>query len=363
MPSPSSNIYRIALLALILCAFALRVYKLDSQSLWYDEGVTAIVAQYDLDSLARWTADDIQPPLYYALMAGWGRLAGWGEWSLRFPSVFFGLLIVPLLSALALRWNGSRLAGTLAGLLAAFHPLLLYYSQEARMYTLLVALGTGIVYCVLRIAYWEGDDPATQEQKGRGGKGQAGPPWLLWTIYVVAGVASLYTHYFAVFLLLAVNIAYLLRIPCYSPAARPTPLPTQYAIRNTYPWFLANAAVLTLYLPWLGNLFTRLDVDASYWEGSLKLWEALIAVAIRFTSGETVLEGQAARLLWVYGAVTLLALFGIARGDDRVTGRQGDRVTGNHPSRFTFHVSRFTNYAFRIPHSAIPNIQYPLILL
>ncbi len=63
MPGTSSNLFRIFLLALILSAFALRVYKLDGQSLWYDEGVTAIVAQYDLASLAQWTADDIQPPL------------------------------------------------------------------------------------------------------------------------------------------------------------------------------------------------------------------------------------------------------------------------------------------------------------
>ena len=128
MPGSTSNLFRILLLALILSAFALRVYRLDGQSLWYDEGVTAIVAQYDLASLAQWTADDIQPPLYYALVSGWGRLAGWSEWSLRFPSVFFGLLILPLLAALTIRWSRSQLAGVLAGLFAAFHPLLLYYS-------------------------------------------------------------------------------------------------------------------------------------------------------------------------------------------------------------------------------------------
>ena len=55
----------LALLAILLLAFALRVYRLDSQSLWYDEAVTAKVASQGIGELTRWTADDIQPPLYY----------------------------------------------------------------------------------------------------------------------------------------------------------------------------------------------------------------------------------------------------------------------------------------------------------
>ncbi|HMN26835.1 MAG TPA: hypothetical protein PKE45_01680, partial [Caldilineaceae bacterium] len=69
----------------------LRLYRLDAQSLWYDEAVTANLAQRPLAELTRWTANDIQPPLYYYLVAGWGRLTGWSEWSLRWPSVFFGV--------------------------------------------------------------------------------------------------------------------------------------------------------------------------------------------------------------------------------------------------------------------------------
>lgn len=132
----------------------------------------------NLASLARWTADDIQPPLYYTLVAGWGRLAGWGEWSLRFPSAFFGLLIVPLLTALAIRWGRNRLTGTIAGGLAAIHSLLLYYSQEARMYALLVALGIGAAYCVLRATNL---NAATQRRKG---------DWLPWLGYAFLATAS-----------------------------------------------------------------------------------------------------------------------------------------------------------------------------
>ena len=345
MPDHSANAYRIALLALILGAFALRVYWLDSQSLWYDEGVSAVVAQYDLASLTHWTADDIQPPLYYALLAGWGRLAGWSEWSLRFLSAAFGLPALPLLAALAVRWRGERLAGVLAALFAGLHPLLLYYSQEARMYTLLVALGICVAYCVLRIGFEETGASNAEAQGRRGAEGEKGANrrvWMLWGGYVLAATAALYTHYFAAFLLLAVNLAWLLRVP--GPVRN-----TQYPIPKPLPWLLANAAVFLLFTPWLGTLFTRLDVDTSYWEGSLKLWEALRAVAIRFTSGETVLEGQATRLLWMYGAVTALALIGLGAGGKW-------QVAGGSVSRLTSHVSRFTQHAARSTH-------YPLLLL
>ena len=133
-PADRSLPRALSLLVIILLAFGLRVYHLDAQSLWYDEGVTADVAQRSIGELTRWTANDIQPPLYYYTVAAWGQVAGWREWSLRFPSAFFGVLTVPLLAVLAKRLIRRSSAGWLAALLAAVHPLLLYYSQEARMY-------------------------------------------------------------------------------------------------------------------------------------------------------------------------------------------------------------------------------------
>lgn len=85
-----SFLIRWSMLGLLLFAFGLRMVRLDHQSLWYDEGVTATIAQRSLTELTTWTARDIQPPLYYYLVAFWGRFAGWSEWSLRFPSLFWG---------------------------------------------------------------------------------------------------------------------------------------------------------------------------------------------------------------------------------------------------------------------------------
>jgi len=271
-PQPSAHV-RLFLIASLLVAFALRIYKLDAQSLWYDEGVTADVAQRGMAELTRWTANDIQPPLYYYLVAGWGRLAGWGEWSLRFPSSFFGTLVVPLLAVLALRLTRQPRAALLAAVFAALHPLLLYYSQEARMYALLTALGIATGYCVLRIA--------------QGGKERR---WLF--AYVLMATAAVYTHYFAFFLLFALAIAFLLDRP-------------YRALRS---FLVANLLVLLLYIPWFTALFTRLAVDASYWQGRLNVWNALHSIVISFTSGATVREAQANWLLIPFGLVTLIAL-------------------------------------------------------
>ena len=62
-----------------------------------------------------------------------GPLAGWSEWSLRFVSVFWGVLGWPPFYTLALALSRSRKAAAdRAALLAACHPLMLYYSQEAQ---------------------------------------------------------------------------------------------------------------------------------------------------------------------------------------------------------------------------------------
>ncbi|HXF63271.1 MAG TPA: glycosyltransferase family 39 protein, partial [Caldilineaceae bacterium] len=299
MQPRTRNIGRLGLALLTLLAFALRVYRLDVQSLWYDEGVTAEIARRGIAELTRWTAGDIQPPLYYYVIAGWGRLAGWSEWSLRFPSVFFGTLVVPLLAAVTIALTRRRVAGLLAGALAALHPLLLYYSQEARMYAMLTALGLLLGYLIIH------------------GESAIRYRALHWSAYVVVATAAAYTHYFAFFLLVALAAAYitdqLFVLPRMKAAAAPADadLPSTIMRRPILGFVLANLAVLLLYLPWFTALINRLAVDASYWEGELKLMEAVRHVAISFTSGETVLEEEATRLLVPFGLLTLLSVIAL----------------------------------------------------
>ncbi len=295
----SSSFSRWLLLALLVLAFTLRLYKLNAQSLWYDEAVTAQVVQQGLPELARWTADDIQPPLYYVVLSAWTRLAGVSEWALRFPSAWFGLLMVVLGYAMGRRLFG-RIAGLFTALLATTHPLWVYYSQEARMYTLLSALGMLAGYALLRVGA-----SARHRQIGSSPDNQTAyannkmRAWW-WLIFALAGVAMLYTHYFAAFLLLAFGVYFVgaLLAGWLQPRGR--------LLREGA---LVAAAIIIAYLPWLPNALRRFGEDASYWRGTLKLNEALRHLAISFSVGETMLEQQATPVAWaVVGLAAICAL-------------------------------------------------------
>ncbi|MGC8836827.1 MAG: glycosyltransferase family 39 protein [Anaerolineae bacterium] len=279
-----------ALLALCLLAFALRMYRLEAQSLWYDEGVTAYLATLSLPDLTAWTADDIQPPLYYYAVWGWVRLAGAGEFALRFPSAFAGVLLVPCLAWVGRRVAGSRGAGLLAALLGAVSPLHLWYAQEARNYTwvtLLCLAASGLFWACLR------------EGRARA--------WRAWLPYVALMGAAVYTHYFA-FFVLAFHACFALAWGLAGRRGDARVVPATFA-RAGQLWQAlgAVAAVVAIYLPWLPFLVQRWHEDTSYWPGTLKLDEAARKVALAFLGGESILEAEGMRLLTPYLAVLALA--------------------------------------------------------
>ncbi len=76
--------------AVLVLAAALRCYRLDGQSLWYDEGVSAFMTTRGPVEIARAAAADIHPPLYYWLLAAWAVPFGNGEIALRALSVVLG---------------------------------------------------------------------------------------------------------------------------------------------------------------------------------------------------------------------------------------------------------------------------------
>ncbi len=146
--------HRIGWLTLLLGAYALRVIRLDRLGLAYDEAATALMSRADPASIVafHWTAAFEHPPVWVLLMAGWTRLAGQSEFALRYLPALAGVLIVALLGVVARRaWPKPAALGLCAGLLAASAPVLVYYSQEARMYTLVVALALATLLPALRL--------------------------------------------------------------------------------------------------------------------------------------------------------------------------------------------------------------------
>ena len=80
--------------AVLLLALGLRLYRLDGQSFWYDEGTSVLLAGRDLPTIARDAAADIHPPLYYFLLHYWTAAFGTSEIAARSLSVVLGVLLV-----------------------------------------------------------------------------------------------------------------------------------------------------------------------------------------------------------------------------------------------------------------------------
>jgi 4-amino-4-deoxy-L-arabinose transferase-like glycosyltransferase len=127
-------------LVIFALALFLRLIELGHQSLWYDEILTLKVSQTSgQDFLKALEIESNKPPLYFLLMHGWLR---WGatEFWLRLPSAIFGALSCVMALILGREVLG-RSYGWILGLVLAVLPFDVYYSQEARMYALLVLMG------------------------------------------------------------------------------------------------------------------------------------------------------------------------------------------------------------------------------
>ncbi|MCJ7619553.1 MAG: glycosyltransferase family 39 protein [Anaerolineae bacterium] len=98
------------LLIAILVAFATHTYLLDAKSMWIEEGLSIYRAQLDLSRILsnviviqEVATHDTHPPLYFVLLHFLIGLAGSSEFVLRFLSVAWGVLLVPLLYAFGTR--------------------------------------------------------------------------------------------------------------------------------------------------------------------------------------------------------------------------------------------------------------------
>lgn len=117
-----------------------------NQSLWLDEATTALVSKMSFsDIFSKFLPGDFHPPFYYLLMKLWVLVFGTSEISLRVPSVIFGIGIIYFVYLITKKIFSEKTAN-IASLLAATSGLLIYYSQEARMYSLTAFLAAAAFY-------------------------------------------------------------------------------------------------------------------------------------------------------------------------------------------------------------------------
>ena len=169
-----------ALAGLTALGVAVRFASLGLQSYHHDEVITAmrIIPGSFEDMLHRVKTSESNPPLYYVLAWGWAKAFGTSEFGLRSLSALFGAATVPVGYLIGTQL-ASRRAGLILAALVAVNPMLIWYSQEARSYALLVFFGALSLLFFVR---------ALETRRGRD-----------LAFWALASALALCSHYFAVF--------------------------------------------------------------------------------------------------------------------------------------------------------------------
>jgi hypothetical protein len=130
------------LAGLTVLAAGLRFTRIGHQSFWYDESFTALLVHHSPGGiLGLVPRTELTPPLYYLVAWAWARIFGYGEAGLRSLSALAGVATIPAIYGVGAKLI-SRRVGLAAAALACCSPLLIWYSQEARSYALLMLFAT-----------------------------------------------------------------------------------------------------------------------------------------------------------------------------------------------------------------------------
>jgi mannosyltransferase len=269
----SFNGNSLLIVSILLLGFLLRIYNLSGESLWLDEGHSVNLAHLSIQQLDRYLYE-VYPPLYFLFLHFWIGIFGDSEFSIRFPSVIFGVLSIFMMYKMSsLLFNKN--AGIISSLLLSLSIFHIYYSQEARAYTLMVLLTLLSMYCFVRILR----QINLIESIG----------------YILFSTLLLYTHYFGSFVIIAQNI-YVFGILIFSKRE------SELHFRK---WILLQSIIAIIYLPWLFVLIHQLSHNTGYlyWISIptiTSLWDTL-----REYSGSQFLSGSRF-LFWLY--IILLSL-------------------------------------------------------
>lgn len=216
---PKWPLWWLLLSLIVLLAGGLRFWGLAEQEIWIDESCTSFVVGHWSD----WPSDGPDPrtsiahkPYFWALSL-WTRAVGDDVWGLRSFSVLGGCLAVMGIGLLGGLISGPRVA-LLSLTLAAVNPLLIYYSQQARVYAWWIFFSAVWLICL--------------QQAARSLR------WRWWGASVLAAGACVFVHYHTLFFLPASAI-------CVFISRRRAKAVTQ--------WFFSYAALAVAMIPLVFN--------------------------------------------------------------------------------------------------------------
>lgn len=294
-------------------AFLLRTVNLTGQSLWRDEVDAIRFSNWPLPQLiAGLFQEGHNGPLFFLGLRFWRNVTGNSEFALRYPSALLGALAVPLGFVLARQLGFGRRVALLLSMLLATSPYLVWYGQEAKMYTLLLAL-VDLAF----IAYLKAMNATPTLTLPLKGGGSRSLVW--WLVFVVATTLSFYTHILAPLMLVVYGLVAWLHLDKWR--------------RHWRGWLISMGCLTLPYLPlalWQAPLWWN-----SFQSGHpfYSLDKQIYTLLQLYSSGLVRFLGLTAIILFVFLLLCGLFLRG-APATDR-------RPPANYVPRFTSNVSRF----------------------
>ncbi len=272
---------RLFLTGVLAAGLFFRFYHLDRESLWLDEGYTVDLVRQSLAQILGGLSQDLHPPVYGILLHGWVGIFGDSEFALRSFSALFGFLLIPLLYKLTRRFFDGRSA-RYAALLVSLSTFHVYYSQEARSYTLTAFLATLSFYFFIRML---------EEEKRTNGIG-----------YILATTLLLYTHSFGVLTVVAQNCLFFWRHRFHHRSDR----------MGLSRWMGLQALLVLLWFPWI---YITLNQTHSIGKES---WIVRPTLAVAFEALRSFSGGY--KLLIFYTACIFWALWDMSKKKESAKG-------------------------------------------
>lgn len=258
-----------------------------SSTIWFDEAFSAYIVHFSPLEIARYTATDVHPPLYYWILQAWTAFFGTSELAFRTLSVAFGMTAISFGFLLVKRLFGRR-AAWLTLLFLVLSPMLIRYSQEARMYTLAATITLAATY-VLTFAV------ATKRKL----------PWVLYGILVSLGM---WTHYFTALIWLA-HWAWRSVIIRQQLGKKLTRASFRRAFFSRE-WLLAHTVAVGLFLPWIPLMLIQLTIiqASGFWISPIS------AITINNYLTNVLFYLDAGQANYVYGTAFVLIVGGLIWG-------------------------------------------------
>jgi mannosyltransferase len=225
-----------AVLLIVILGFTLRVYHLGRESLWLDEAAGVRTALLSPAEIINEVSVKYHPPLYFLLLHGWIGIGGESEFSVRLLSALIGTFSIFLIYRVG-RLIFNQVSGVLAALLLCLSQFHIFYSQETRMYSLVLLLTLASMYYFLKLI--RGEDSLSDK-----------------VCYILFSVLLLYTHNVAIFIIAAQNLFIFSSVF----------FPRNRSGIDLKRWLLLQGVLVIFYGPWLIVLFKQLyQVSHSRW--------------------------------------------------------------------------------------------------